>query len=180
MKYDLDWLKTQADNNEPLKYIFFWGHTPKQEGVVDHACFSQWFPAPFVVNGHTFKTAEHWMMAQKALLFKDQAAYARILACKSPAEAKKIGREVLDFDPDVWEAARFDIVTEGNIHKYTQHPELGTYLKGTGSRVLVEASPRDRIWGIGMSKNHADVMNVYKWQGLNLLGFALMAARDRL
>ncbi|UYQ94499.1 NADAR family protein [Chitinophaga horti] len=178
--YDIDWLKAQQDSNATLKYIFFWGHTPRQADVVDQSCFSQWYPSPFEADGHTYKTAEHWMMAQKALLFNDTAAFEKIVACRTPAEAKKLGREVLGFDNDAWNAARFNIVVAGNLHKYRQHPEMGAFLKNTGSRILVEASPVDNIWGIGMAKDHPGVMNVHNWRGLNLLGFALMETRDQL
>lgn len=162
------------------KYIFFWGHTPKAGEAVGKHVFSQWFEAPFTVDGATYLTAEHWMMAEKARLFGDRDALGRIIAARTPGEAKKLGREVRDFDDDAWNAARWEIVVRGNEAKFGQNPELREYLLNTGDRVLVEASPRDRIWGIGMGAANPDAENPEAWRGLNLLGFALMEARARL
>jgi len=162
-----------------VKYLHFWGHTPKTDGV-DKSCLSQWFPASFVLDEHTYLTAEHYMMAQKALLFKDTAMFWAILACQHPAEAKKYGRKVKDFDPDTWTRHCFEYVTAGNTAKFAQNPALKSFLLKTNERVLVEASPRDPVWGIGMAATHADASNPKKWLGENLLGFALMAARQQL
>lgn len=180
MKYSLDWLKQKVEQEEPVDYFFFWGHTQKQDGVVDKSCLSQWFPAPFTVDGVTYATAEHWMMAKKALLFGDIPAYEKILQTLKPGTAKIIGRSVVDFDAVAWDQARYDIVVEGSFHKFSQHAFFRTFLLYTGSKVIVEASPRDNTWGIGMGQNHENVMNPFNWKGTNLLGFALMEARDRL
>lgn len=162
------------------KYVFFWGHTPKAGETVGKHVFSQWYEAPFMVDGVTYPTAEHWMMAEKARLFGDAEALDRILVAGNPGAAKKHGREVRGFDEQAWNAARWEIVVRGNQAKFGQHPDLREYLLNTGDRVLVEASPRDRIWGIGMGKDNPDAENPEKWCGLNLLGFALMEARARL
>ena len=87
---------------------------------------------------------------------------------------------VRNFDPDRWDAACYDIVKAGNLAKFSQNPELWDYLKSTGTRILVEASPRDRIWGIGMGKSNPDAADPAKWRGTNLLGFALTEVRDIL
>lgn len=179
-RYSMDWLLQSFEHGDPLKFIYFWGHTRASEEEVDKSCFSQWYPAPFEVNGHMFKTAEHWMMAQKARLFGDEAVFHKILSCEKPGEAKELGRQVLHYDEDTWKEHRYDIVRAGNIHKFNQHPELASYLLATDKRVLVEASPVDAIWGIGLSKDSAQIDNLYAWRGLNLLGFALMEARDFL
>ena len=178
MPYSIPWLLAQSPNE--TKYLFFWGHTPKQKGVVDKSCFSQWFPAAFEVAGDTYATAEHWMMAEKARLFGNDEVRQRIIAAKHPAEAKRLGREVVGFDPQVWDAQKYDLVTVGNYQKFSQHPKLKEYLLGTGSRVLVEASPVDAIWGTGLAIDHPDAMQPTKWPGQNLLGFALMEVRDQL
>lgn len=120
------------------------------------------------------------MMAAKARLFNDEATLTRILAAKSPAEAKKLGRGVADFDPEVWEAHKLEIVTTGNLHKFSQHRDLLQFLRSTDDRVLVEASPVDAIWGIGLAADHANAENPTQWRGPNLLGFALMEVRDQL
>jgi ribA/ribD-fused uncharacterized protein len=120
------------------------------------------------------------MMAEKARLFGDADAEAAVIDAANPALAKAAGRTVRDFDDAVWERERFEIVVRGNVHKFAARPEMREYLLRTGSRVLVEASPRDRIWGIGMGAKNENAENPAAWRGLNLLGFALMEARDRL
>lgn len=180
MKYSLDLLKKHIEAEQPVEYLFFWGHTQKQEGVVDKSCLSQWFPAAFTVDGITYPTAEHWMMARKALLFGDQAAYEQVLATNKPGAAKAIGRKVKNFEAVVWQKEGYGFVAEGSYYKFSQNPPLKEFLLRTGKNVIVEASPMDRIWGIGLSQNSQDAMNPFKWRGTNLLGFALMEARDRL
>jgi hypothetical protein len=165
---------------EPVEWLFFWGHTPKQQVGVDAACLSQWFPRAFVVDGVRYATAEHWMMAEKARLFGDADALARVLESETPAAAKAIGRQVRGFDDEAWERARFEAVVRGNVAKFGQHEDLRAFLLGTGERVLVEASPRDRVWGIGLGASNPDARDPSKWRGRNLLGFALMEARARL
>lgn len=164
----------------PVEFLFFWGHTPKAPPAVDASCLSQWFPCAFTVDGHVYRTAEHWMMAAKARLFRDDAALARVLVAETPAEAKRVGREVRGYDDAAWAAARSEAVVAGNVAKFSAHPTLAAFLRGTGERVLVEASPRDRVWGIGMGASNPDARTPSRWRGLNLLGFALMEARSRL
>lgn len=179
MKYDIPWLLGQYDRGERLKYLFFWGHQPAKDGSIQESCFSQWWSEhPFEVDGIVYPTAEHWMMAGKARLFNDLEALTAILNCKSPAEAKDLGRTVRGFEPSIWEATKYDLVKTGNTHKFSQHPTLKTFLSNTGDRVLVEASPVDRIWGIGLAKNDPAIENPHQWKGENLLGFALMEVRD--
>ncbi len=84
------------------------------------------------------------------------------------------------FDEAVWERERFGIVVEGSVHKFAAHPALRRFLLDTGDRVLVEASPVDRVWGIGLAADDEAAMDPERWRGPNLLGFALMAARERL
>ncbi|MDI5966153.1 NADAR family protein [Streptomyces sp. SL13] len=163
-----------------VKWLMFWGHQPQADGSVGAGCLSQWYPSPFTVAGVTYPTAEHWMMTAKARLFGDDATADRIPGAATPAEAKNLGRLVRGFDEATWTASRFGLVVEGNVAKFGRSAPLRDFLLGTGSRVLVEASPRDRLWGIGMSASHADATDPSRWRGLNLLGFALMEARARL
>ncbi|MEW9531806.1 NADAR family protein [Microbispora sp. NPDC049125] len=165
---------------QALRYLYFWGHQPARDGGAGPGCLSQWWPAAFTEDGHTFATAEHYMMAHKAWLFGDTEAAGQILAAGHPGEAKTLGRTVRGFDEQVWNAHRFDVVVRGTIAKFEQHPELRRFLLATRNRVLVEASPRDRIWGIGLTATDDRAASPATWQGLNLLGFALMAARDAL
>ena len=162
-----------------LKFVLFWGH----EGPVDQAgshWLSQWFPARFEVHGQVYPTAEHYMMAAKAQMFGDASALAAVLAARTPGEAKALGRSVKGFDSGAWDAVRFDVVVRASLAKFGQHRAMRDYLIGTGDRVLVEASPVDRIWGVGLAADDLRATQVAEWVGQNLLGFALMEARDRL
>ncbi|WP_238598541.1 NADAR family protein [Saccharothrix sp. ALI-22-I] len=161
-------------------YVFFW----KPEGVpgapVGAECLSQWWEGPFTVDGRTYRTAEHFMMCGKALLFGDEDTAARVLAASTPGEARSLGQQVRGFDEGTWVANRLDVVVRGNLAKFGAHDDAREYLLGTGDRVLVEASPLDRIWGIGLAADDERAADPSTWLGLNLLGQALMDVRDRL
>lgn len=173
-------LAERAARGERFKYLYFWGHQPRRDGSVGKGCLSQWWHAPFEAEGVEYATAEHWMMARKARLFGDAEAERNAVAAGHPRQAKAAGRAVRGFDPDVWERERFAIVVEGSLRKFTRHGELREYLLGTNSRVLVEASPLDRVWGVGLAADDARVRDPAQWRGENLLGFALMEVRTRL
>ncbi|MFT3682495.1 MAG: NADAR family protein [Ferruginibacter sp.] len=180
MKYSTGWIKQEIEKGSQPEYLFFWGHTQKQDTVVDKSCFSQWFPAPFKVEGIVYPTAEHWMMAKKAALFNDREIMEEIIAATKPAVAKELGRKVKNFDSEIWAAESYRIVTEGNRQKFSQHESLKKFLLGTGSKVIVEASPVDPVWGIGLSQDDPFANDPFKWKGTNLLGFTLMEVRDFL
>ncbi|MFC9897924.1 NADAR family protein [Nocardia sp. NPDC127579] len=163
-----------------VKYLKFWGHQPQRDNSIGPGALSQWWPAEFTVGDNTFRSAEHYMMWGKAMLFDDTDTAARILAVKHPSQAKSLGRKVRGFDENAWSAARFDIVVTASVAKFGQHEPLADYLLRTGERVLVEASPVDRIWGIGLAADDPRADDPARWRGSNLLGFALMAARDQL
>lgn len=173
-------LVAHLENGGTVDYLFFWGHTQKQAGVTDASCLSQWFPAVFMIDGVRYATAEHFMMTEKARLFGDQEALAKILEAKTPAEAKALGRTVRGYDDVAWGRARSESVVRGNVAKFAQNEAMGSFLRSTRDRVIVEASPRDRIWGIGMGASNPDARIPARWRGRNLLGFALMEARARL
>jgi ribA/ribD-fused uncharacterized protein len=175
---DLEALRRRVAAGEAFAYEYFWGHTVPPDGRATRACLSQWYPAPFCVDGVHYATAEHWMMAEKARLFGDEATCARILAANSPGAAKAFGREVAGFDAARWDAAKFEIVVRGNRAKFAAHPELAAWLARTGRKVLVEASPVDAIWGIGLAADDPAAKDPARWRGPNLLGFALMDVRD--
>ena len=162
------------------KYLFFWGHQPQPDGRPGRGCLSQWWPADFTVDGVTYPTAEHFMMAAKARLFGDAELADRIPLAAHPKQAKELGRRVRGFDEERWAQRRFGLVLTGNVAKFGQHPDLRDYLLATGDRVLVEASPRDQVWGIGMAATSDLAASPEHWRGLNLLGFALMEARHQL
>lgn len=177
---NVETLVAEVQSGASLKYVFFWKHQSQREGQIDKACCSQWWPAGFEVAGVFYKTAEHYMMAEKARLFADKKMEQQILAANHPHEAKKLGQMVRGFNEATWVQHRFEIVVQGNVAKFGQNEPLKQFLLGTGDRVLVEASPMDRIWGIGLAESDPGVADPQQWCGLNLLGFALMEARSRL
>ncbi|ORX38477.1 hypothetical protein BD324DRAFT_680209, partial [Kockovaella imperatae] len=161
-----------------LKYVFFYGWEVTKDCPISRACFSQWYDAAFEDPerpGTVFKTAEHWFMFHKARLF-DPDLCDKIIAADTPDEAKKLGRQVKNFDRKEWDKYADQVVQKGNELKFAQHADLRRYLFDTGSRTLVEAAPTDRIWGIGFSEDEA-MDHVKEW-GTNRMGLALTRARD--
>jgi ribA/ribD-fused uncharacterized protein len=144
------------------------------------APFSQWHPARFELAGHVFGCAEQYMMYGKAILFEDPEAAARILEAGSPRQHKALGRQVRHFDERIWKANRERIVGEGSRAKFTQNPALRQALLDTAGTQLVEASPFDRIWGIGLAASDPRAEDPSKWRGQNLLGKILTQLRDEL
>jgi ribA/ribD-fused uncharacterized protein len=134
----------------------------------------------FSVDGLVYPSAEHFMMAGKAQLFGDPETAERIRQAPHPGAAKALGRQVAGFSEERWVERRFELVVTGNLAKFGQHADLRHFLLGTGDRVLVEASPQDRVWGIGLAADDERAASPQQWPGLNLLGFALMEVRDRL
>ncbi|KAG4441213.1 hypothetical protein IFR05_003331 [Cadophora sp. M221] len=165
--------------------IYFWREYGSPYGYL-----SQWYPSPFTVPsaGITYATAEQYMMHQKAILFSDAEVALKILASTSPLEQKSLGRQVSNFDDNVWKENRERIVEEASYWKFKVGTDEGVLkgegvslkdrLLGTGEREVVEASPRDRIWGVGFGEKNAGKRRT-DW-GLNLLGKALMDARKKL
>jgi ribA/ribD-fused uncharacterized protein len=178
--YDKNWLIESIKAGNDVKYCLFWGHRARKDGQVTERCFSQWWESPFTVDHVRYPTAEHWMMAEKARLFEDEPTYTAILGAPTPAHAKALGRTIQHFDAAVWDAQKIAVVVQGNYHKFSQHPDLRHFLLITGEKVLVEASPVDSIWGIGLSRDDPRATQPAHWPGENLLGFALMQVRDQL
>lgn len=177
---DVTALRAAVERGETFRYRFFWQPSGAPEGPLDDSCLSQWWLSPFTVDGVAYSTAEQWMMAGKARLFGDDEVLAQILATHDPKAVKKLGRAVRGFDEPTWRAHRDALVTRGNVEKFGQIAALRAYLLGTGDDVLVEASPLDRICGIGLAARDDDALDPRRWQGSNLLGFALMRARAAL
>ena len=142
--------------------------------------FSQWYRCAFVVDEQAFNCAEQFMMHGKALLFGDADMAQKILAADHPKQHKALGRKVKNFDDVKWRAQREAIVTAGSRAKFTQNAELRALLLGTAGTMLVEASPYDRIWGIGLAATDPRAQDPTKWRGQNLLGKILTALRDEL
>jgi ribA/ribD-fused uncharacterized protein len=173
-------LARRISRGQKIKFLFFWGHHRQRDGSIGPGCLSQWWPAPFVVDGTRFATAEHYMMWAKALLFDDATVAERVLAAGHPQQAKALGRQVRGFDEQAWAEHRYAIVVAGSVFKFSQHADLRAFLLGTGQRVLAEDSPIDRVWGIGLTADDERASSPDRWPGLNLLGFALMQARRTL
>ena len=161
------------DEKEEKKYLYFW--TVKDS---DYGCFSQWFPCEFEEDGIIFSCTEQYMMAKKALLFGDISIYNKILSEDSPKKMKALGRKVKNFNPKIWENERYDIVLCANMLKFGYDVDLLKILRDTGDAVIAEASPYDKIWGIGVRKKKG--MTESGWKGLNLLGKALMEVRKTI
>jgi ribA/ribD-fused uncharacterized protein len=172
----LDDLLRAIEAGKAFEYVYFWGHTG--EGIGKHV-LSQWYPCSFVVDGVTYTSAEQFMMAEKARLMRDEETRAQMLATDNPSKVKALGRAVKNYDGALWDRERFDVVVRGNVAKFSE-PSLRAYLVGTGDAVLVEASPQDAIWGIGLAENDPLAKDPRTWKGMNLLGFALMKARATL
>jgi len=181
MKYDNKWLTDQFErDSQSVKFLYFWGHQPAKDGSITKSCFSQWWVSPFEIDGNIYSTAEHWMMACKARMFNDRQTLDKIMNAVTAPEAKKLGREVRDFNPEVWDKEKYNAVVKGNLAKFSASEVLKEFLIKTGEQVMVEASPVDSIWGIGLAAEDANAGNPSKWKGENLLGYALMEVRDVL
>lgn len=147
-------------------YVFFWGGP-----------FSQWAKSPFRIDGITFNTCEQYMMYKKAMLFNDATTAQAIMANSNPREQKMLGRAVKNFDDTVWMKYAYDYVVEGNRAKFEQNSDLRAELENTRGKLLVEASPYDKRWGIGMEEGDEGIENSVNWQGENLLGKAITQVR---
>ena len=173
---DLEALRARVRDGQSFTYLPFYGHTA-EPGRITNAVYSQFYPVEFQVDGVRYHWAEQWMMAAKARLFGDQEALAAILQAGEPLECKKIGRTVRNYDDGQWSAARFDLVVAGNIAKFGQNQPLREHLLGSDDAILVEAAPRDQIWGIGFGRENPAAQDPLRWRGRNLLGFALIKVR---
>lgn len=151
------------------KYAFFWGGP-----------FSQWITSPFTINGETFNCCEQWMMWNKAMMFGDIEIAEQIMATRDPRIQKALGRKVKNFNDDVWMEKAFEIVVEGNHAKFTQNADCMKALVESKGKIIVEASPQDIRWGIGMGAGDAGIEDPANWKGQNLLGEAIMVVRRQL
>lgn len=151
------------------KFTFFWSGP-----------FSNWYKCAFKVNSTTYNCTEQYMMYQKAILFNDMDIAQKILSSADPKEQKAFGREVKNFNPEKWNEACRDIVFEGNLAKYDQNKRLKDILLATAGTTLVEASPYDKIWGIGLTADDSRALSRETWRGKNWLGEVLTEVREYL
>jgi hypothetical protein len=177
---NIEELRERVASGWSAHYALFLEPEPERPGVLGTECLSQWYPSEMRVDGLRFPTAEHYMMWRKARLFGDAHVERQLLADDSPASAKQLGRRVRNFHSEVWDRHRLDVVVEGSLIKFEQNAQLRKFLLGTADCILAEASPVDRIWGIGFAATDARARDPLQWTGLSLLGFALMRARDKL
>lgn len=169
---NIEELKQKFDNREKIEYCFFWK---------SNSYFSNWYPSDFIVDGIMYWCVEQYMMAKKAELFNDYTVYRMIMMSNSQKEIKALGRTIRGFSDEIWIPNRERIVFEGNYAKFTQNETLKSYILKQKDKVLVEASPYDKIWGIGLDSSDLKfVCNPHNWRGLNLLGFTLMRVRDKI
>lgn len=166
-------VETVDGHFENDNYVFFW-----------NGPFSNWHSADFYMETGTeygkcfFTSSEQAMMFYKAHMFDDKDAIVKVMSTNSPREQKAIGRKVKNFNQETWEASCIDIVTDILVNKFTSDEELLKVLLDTRDKTIVEASPLDKIWGIGMGVDHPDILDESKWDGKNYLGICLMKARD--
>lgn len=158
-------------SEQETAFTFFFGaHDP----------LSNWHPARFVVKGISFCSNEQFMMYCKAMLFGDHDNAAKILAASEPKEQKALGRQVRGFDEAVWSKRRERFVYGGALAKFSSNPLLACRLLETDGTELVEASPYDRIWGVGLAADDPRILDRTQWRGENLLGKVLMQVREVL
>lgn len=187
-KYDIDWLIDEVENDNPHTYVCFWLAEKNNE----FCQLSQWFKGePIYINGRRYYTAEQYMMSEKALLFGDIDSYKKIMSEEDPALCKKIGRQVKNFDEAVWKKSFREIIFNANVGKFLSDKNFADALKSTGDSIIIEASPKDDIYGAGLAKEDliSDsgelLVKPKDWhledsdsQARNELGFVLMAVRD--
>lgn len=155
---------------------------------------SQWFHSPFIAcdyisktlgycaEFHRFANCEQYMMYNKAIFMRDMNMAVQILLTQDPRTVKALGREIKNYDDALWDKVRFLVVAEGNILKFgssQSNPKLTEYLQSTGDRILVEANPKDGIWGVALDEKDDAILDEANWKGQNLLGKALMIARSK-
>lgn len=175
-------------NGGPI--VLFYGHSPKRS----NRFFSNFAPSDFTVDTNTIRGAcdlgvfngpvmlhwsEQYLMLGKALLFGDAASAVKIITARSPDVVKALGRKVAGFNEEVWERERSNIMVAGLMLKFGAEP-LRSYLLETGDALMVECSPTDKIWGVGLKIGDLGAFRPETWKGKNLLGLALMEARKRL
>lgn len=165
------------EENKINKYLFFW---KPNKNLTNETCFSQWQPSLFEIDGVVYNCAEQYMMSQKAKLFKDEYIYDLVMDSIKPQDMIKLGRKVKNFNESIWDKNKYSIIFDANYNKFSQNEKMKKFLLSTNDKVIVEASPYDKVWGVGMDSNNRKIYNPNNWRGENLLGFIIMEVRDLL
>lgn len=189
MKYTTQWLLDEMKQGKKFDFLGFWGN---KNDTKEEKTFSNFYKSKFTVDifknrQHTFECSEQYFMYRKAIEFEDYETAEKILANGlSPSEYKSFGRMVKNYDDKKWNEIRYGVMIDGLRHKFNQNETLKQYLLKTGNKIIVEASPVDTIWGVGLAKVNKQGIpnniwkNPSKWNGQNFLGFALMELRDEI
>lgn len=154
---------------ETSSHIYFWG-----------SYLSNWFKCSFKDDQFSYPSSEAYLMAQKALLFNDKDSAEKIVKTNDPKKQKALGRLVKGFNDTLWNQHKFDIMVKGLLLKFEQNPNLKKQLLATGTKILVEGSPYDKIWGVGLHYEDELILDEKNWKGENLLGKSLMEVRNKL
>ena len=158
-----------SDKRITDKYVFFWGSE-----------FSNWFECRFRYKNLNFYKSEQAFMWEKAIFFGDMDTATLILKTPSPSQCKKLGRQVKNFNSEVWLREGYEFMIAVNMAKFSHNSRLKLLLYSTEDKILVEASPYDTVWGIGLHWEDDKVLDERNWKGMNLLGKALMEVRNKL
>lgn len=179
MTNSIDKLRDDYKNDKNLEYLFFCGYQPSKDGSITKSCLSQWWKSDFKIDSNNYSCMEQYMMAEKARLFNDDEALAKIMKSTNQMIMQELGGAVNNFDEKLWVKRRYSIILNGSYAKFVQIDELRQFLIGTKDRVLVYDSAYDKIWGICMN-DFEKKENPFTWEGGNLLGFALMEVREEI
>lgn len=151
-------------------HVYFWGDPT----------LSNWGPAPFEYKGHSFHNSEQAFMWEKAMCFNDKEIANEILKSSNPRVVKELGRQIKNYNEQTWAKRRYDAMYQVCLAKFSQNEQQRETLLGTGDRTLVEGSPYDVVWGVGIHWAHEEILDEKNWKGQNLLGKALMEVRKVL
>ncbi len=160
------------------EYLFFYGHKSTER----FGCFSNFFSSNFTVDGKNYNCSEQYFMKKKQEMFDptNNELANNIMNTTSPFDIKKFGRQVKNYNDDRWNQARYEIMVEALVAKFSQNPELSKILLSTGNKKVCETTSKDVIWAIGLDMDDPNRFDETKWKGQNLLGKALMEVRDKL
>ena len=151
-------------------------HNPEEE----NGFLSNWYLSDFTVNEVKYSSVEQFMMYKKSICFQDVEKAQQILSTNDVALIKEYGRQVKGYNDSIWCGIRQMVVYQGLLAKFSQNNILCNKLLQTHNDILAECAVKDRVWGIGLSMNDPQRLDLAKWRGQNLLGYTLMMVREEL